>query len=63
MKNVETVNAAFAFDADEGRLFVLNVKQALNFSDTNIKKRLKTLVASGFQTNGSKQFSILFLLS
>ena len=34
MKNIETVNAAFAFDGDEGRVFILNVNQALNFSDT-----------------------------
>lgn len=34
MKNIKTVNAAFAYDTDDGQTFILNVNQALDFSDT-----------------------------
>lgn len=34
MKNIRTVNAAFAYDSDEGQTFILDVNQCLDFSHT-----------------------------
>ena len=33
MKDVETVNVAFAHDTKDGRSFILNLNQCLNFTD------------------------------
>ena len=34
MTNIQTVNACFAFDSSDGRTFILEVNQALDFTDT-----------------------------
>ena len=34
MKNIQTVNAAFAYDADNGQTYILEVNQALDFTKT-----------------------------
>ena len=34
MSNVNTVNACFAYDTDEGETYILHVNQALDFTDT-----------------------------
>ena len=33
MKNVQTVNAAYAYDTNDGNTVILRINQALNFSD------------------------------
>ena len=34
MTNIQTVNACFAYDSSDGQTFILEVNQALNFTDT-----------------------------
>ena len=34
MKNIRTVNAAFAYDSEDGQTYILHVNQALDFSQT-----------------------------
>ena len=34
MQNIHTVNAVYAFDSDDGRVFLLQINQALDFSST-----------------------------
>ena len=34
MKGIKTTNAAFAYDTDQGETYILEVNQALDFSDT-----------------------------
>ena len=40
MKNIKTVNAAFAYDSDEGITYILMVNQALDFSKTMVHSLL-----------------------
>ena len=34
LKNVHTVNAAFAYDSDDGQTYIIEVNQCLDFSET-----------------------------
>lgn len=40
IQNVKTVNAAFAYDSDDGATYILNINQALDFSESMVHSLL-----------------------